>query len=88
MGIREWNIFVAGFTLGFALAYLMVLPQPTQASQAAWYLDDNGVVWAGTGQQVKNLGSVTELHDVDGIKYQLNDYGNTTLDPTKQIYQK
>lgn len=66
------------------LALMFYPPAPT--SQAAWYLDDNGVVWAGTGQRVTNLGSVTELHDVDGIKYQLNNYGNATLDPAKRVY--
>jgi len=71
----------------FTLLLLMFLLRPAEApSQAAWRLDDDGNVWAGTGQLVTSLGSVTELHDVDGIKYQLNSCGNVTLDPAKRVY--
>lgn len=70
------------------LAVLLYMSSQPTPSQPAWYLDDNGNVWAGTGQIVENLGSVTELNDGYGIKYQLNDYGNATLDPAKRVYQK
>lgn len=51
----------------------------------AWWLGNDGNIWAKTANGVKNLGSATAVNDGTRTNVQLADYGNTTLDGARQI---
>lgn len=51
----------------------------------AWWIGNDGNVWAKTANGVKNLGTATAVNDGTRTNVQLANYGNTTLNSARQI---